>query len=127
MAALSIWWSQRRSTDSSVARQRILGDRPDDDVAIRHHSGQFTILLTNWQRTDVLVSHTSCRFAARCTRVYHVNPLRYYLVCTLSLSLSLSLSLPSCSASHVRPFAWRPIDYGQSYHVLGPSAEADAP
>jgi hypothetical protein len=37
--------------------------------------------------------------------------------------------LSSCgaSASHVRPFAWRPIDHGQSYHVLGPSAEADAP
>ena len=33
----------------------------------------------------------------------------------------------SCSASHVRPFAWRPIDHGQSYHVFGPSAEADAP
>jgi hypothetical protein len=59
-------------------------------TAIRHHSDQLTILLTDWQQTDVLVSHTSCRFAARCTRVYHVNP---FLVCTLSLSLSLSLFL----------------------------------
>jgi hypothetical protein len=33
----------------------------------------------------------------------------------------------SCSASHVRPFAWRPIDHGQSDHVLGPSPEPDSP
>src|SRR5260370_15061314 len=66
--------------------------------------------MTDWQR----------RLAARCTRVYYVNPLRHCLVCTLSLSLSL----PSCSAS---PFAWRPIDHGQGYHVLCPPTEADTP
>jgi hypothetical protein len=43
------------------------------------------------------------------------------------VTLSLSLSTPSCSAGHVRLFAWRPIDHGQSNRVFGPSAEADAP
>jgi hypothetical protein len=36
-------------------------------------------------------------------------------------------SLLACSASHIRPFAWRPIDHGQSDHVFGRSVEAGAP
>jgi len=58
--------------------------------------------------------------------------------CMNSLFLSSLSNLPcsfriagqrggASNASHICPFAWRPIDRGQGYHVFCPPAEANAP